>query len=165
MTRPQDYFNRKGYYSVILQAVCREDRRITDVYCGWTGKVHDARVFRNSDLFERLPELTGMNHIFGDGAYPVSRHLMTPYRDNGHLRVEQQNFNRTLSGTRVVIENSFGMLKSRFRRLQNIHMTDMKFIVKTVICACILHNLCILNEDEIYFLKMISLMTMVFIME
>jgi hypothetical protein len=147
--RHQDYFNRKGYYSIILQAVCREDRRFTDVYCGWPGKVHDARVFRNSPLCEALPALTGINHILGDGAYPISRYLMTPYRDNGHLTREQVNFNKTLSGTRVLIKNSFGMLKSRFRRLQHIDMVDIEYIIKAVIAACILHNLCILNEDEI----------------
>ena len=30
-----------------------------------------------------------------------------------------------------------------------IDMVDIEFIVKTVIASFILHNLCILNEDEI----------------
>ena len=88
-----DYFYRKGHYSIILQAVCREDRRFTDVYCGWPGKVHDARVFRNSPLFAALLGFTEMNHIIGDGAYPISRLLMTPFCDNGHLSREQLNLN------------------------------------------------------------------------
>ena len=48
-----DYYNRKGYYSVIMQAMV--DFR-GYVYIGWPGKVHDARVFANSSLYQR-----GMN--------------------------------------------------------------------------------------------------------
>ena len=48
---------------------------------GLAGKVHDARVFRNSPLFAALPGFTGMNHII-DGAYPISRYLMAPFSDN-----------------------------------------------------------------------------------
>ena len=104
--------------------------------------MHDARVFGNSPLFAALPGFTGMNHII-DGAYPISRYLMTPISDNGHLSREQVNFNKALSGTRVLIENSFGMLKSRFCRLMFIDMVDIEFFVKTVIASCMLHNLCI----------------------
>ena len=45
------YYNRKDHFFVILQATCREDLFFTDVYTGWPGKVHDARVFRNSPYF------------------------------------------------------------------------------------------------------------------
>lgn len=48
-----DYYNRKGYYSIIMQA--RVDFRglFMDVYIGWPGKVHDARVFVNSLLYSK----------------------------------------------------------------------------------------------------------------
>jgi hypothetical protein len=58
-------------------------------------------------------------------------------------------FNKLLSGTRVIIENSFGSLKGRFRRLQYVEMNDIAYVVKAVITACILHNICILNQDEL----------------
>ena len=146
--RANDYYNRKGFYSVVLQAVCREDRRFTDIYCGWPGKVHDARVFRNSPLSERLQVLCGCNHLLGDGAYPLSGNLLTPYRDNGHLNRAQKNYNTCLSSTRVLIENAFGTIKNRFRRLKCIELKDITYIVKTIVSACIIHNLCILNQDE-----------------
>lgn len=36
-----DYYNRKGYYSVIMQAMVDFHRLFMDVYIGWPGKVHD----------------------------------------------------------------------------------------------------------------------------
>ena len=40
-----DYVNRKGWYSITLQAVCDHNYIITDMNVGWPGRVHDARVF------------------------------------------------------------------------------------------------------------------------
>ena len=47
-------------------------------------------------------------------------HLMKPYKDNGARTVAQINFNKRLSQSRRVIENAFGMLKGRFRRLRRL---------------------------------------------
>ena len=65
-----DYYNRKDYYSVILQAVVCEDKRFTDMFTGFPGKVHDARVFRESPLFCMGQAICRGGHILGDSAYP-----------------------------------------------------------------------------------------------
>uniref|UniRef100_A0A667ZQ90 DDE Tnp4 domain-containing protein n=2 Tax=Myripristis murdjan TaxID=586833 RepID=A0A667ZQ90_9TELE len=41
---PADYYNRKGFYSVLLQAVVDHKMKFWDINVGWPGKVHDARV-------------------------------------------------------------------------------------------------------------------------
>lgn len=51
---PENYVNRKGFYSIILQAVCNDQMLFTDAYVGWPGSVHDARVFNNSDLLRGI---------------------------------------------------------------------------------------------------------------
>ena len=74
-----DYFNRKGWHSVVLQGVVDGNYRFTDITVGWPESVHDAQVFSNSTLFKKeqngslFPELTriieGVNipvHIIGD---------------------------------------------------------------------------------------------------
>ena len=48
-----DYYNRKGFYSIIMQAVVDFRGLFIDVYIGWPGKVHDARVFVNSPLYHK----------------------------------------------------------------------------------------------------------------
>ena len=49
-----DYFNRKGYYSIILQGLVDHNYIFLDVYIGWPGSVHDARVFSHSSLYTKL---------------------------------------------------------------------------------------------------------------
>ncbi len=58
-----DYYNRKGYYSIIVQGIVDYRGLFLYVYIGWPGKAHDARVFVNSSLYQKgcsgtlLPDL------------------------------------------------------------------------------------------------------------
>ena len=145
---PETYVNRKGYHSVILQAVCREDLRFTHVVAGYVGSCHDARVLKKSDLWENGPQQCGEAHLLGDAAYPLRTWLITPYRDNGHLTRRQRHFNTMLSITRVTVERAFGLYKGRFRRLQYVDTHKIETAVDLIIVCCILHNICILNDDQ-----------------
>ncbi|KAJ8316588.1 hypothetical protein KUTeg_005864 [Tegillarca granosa] len=83
------------------------------------------------------------------GITQASIWLLTPYRDNGHLSRQQRHFNTCLSTTRVVVERSFAALKGRFRRLQYIDTQAVRTAVDMILVCCILHNICILNADEV----------------
>ena len=48
-----DYYNRKGYYSIVMQGLVDCRGLFMDVCIGWPGKVHDARVFTNSSLYHK----------------------------------------------------------------------------------------------------------------
>lgn len=50
---PVDYFNRKGFHSIVMQGMVDHLGRFMEVYIGWPGRVHDARVFVNSSLYKR----------------------------------------------------------------------------------------------------------------
>ena len=50
---PADYHNRKGWHSVILQGLVDHNGCFTDINVGWPGRVHDARVLHNSELFSK----------------------------------------------------------------------------------------------------------------
>lgn len=102
---PQSYVNRKSFHSIQLQAVCTSDMMFTHVHTGHPGSVHDTRILRNSDLWTNGLNMCNMaNRIIADGAYPLRRWLLTPYRDNGHLNEEQKKYNKYISSNRVVIE-------------------------------------------------------------
>lgn len=57
-------------------------------------------------------------------------------------------FNTTHAKARVPIERAFGLLKCRFRRLLRFDASDMNLIVDTILSACILHNICVRDGDN-----------------
>nr|CAI5833766.1 unnamed protein product [Callosobruchus analis] len=58
--------------SITLQGICDHRRRFIDVSTGAPGKVHDARVFKISDVSAKLPNICDDRfHILGDNAYPL----------------------------------------------------------------------------------------------
>lgn len=143
----ENYINRKGTHSVILQAVCDSEMHFIDLYCGWPGSVHDSRVFRNSPLLNKASKLDKNFHLIGDAAYPLQTCMLTPYKDNGRLNAAQRQYNFLHSSSRMVIERAFGSLKGRFRCLRFIDMFDLDCILKIVFSCCILHELCLQNDD------------------
>jgi DDE superfamily endonuclease len=148
----QSYYNRNKYHSVILQAVCDHRMKFIDIFAGWPGAAHDANVWKNSSIFRRLSNnniIPQQCHILGDSAYPISSFVLIPYRNNGHLTPAQTKYNKVLSSSRVVIEQAFGLLKCRFRRLKYLNMFRLEWIPRVIIVACMLHNICIENDDYI----------------
>lgn len=89
-------------------------------------------------------------HLLGDSAYACSDHLLTPYRDNGHLTARQKNFNRKLSSCRVYIEHTFGLLKQRFRQLYYCKLRGLKYLCHFIRATCVLHNLCDMEDEELF---------------
>jgi hypothetical protein len=47
-----------------------------------------------------------------------------------------------------VIEQSYGLLKGRFRRLMHFENINIVLIVKCIMAPCVLHNICILRNDN-----------------
>ena len=128
------------------------DKKFIDVFCGEPGAMHDARLLRKSEIYKKIednPEFISNNLIIGDSAYPNLRWLITPHKDNGHLSDEQKLYNYKLSATRIVVEHAFGLLKCRFRRLRKLDNTDLQLCSQIVMVCCILHNICISQNDVI----------------
>lgn len=109
----------------------------------WPGCAHDARVLRNSDLFDKAE--TGVyipqdRHLLGDFAYPLKQWLITPFRDNGHLTDREKTFNKIVSSFRQTVERAIGHIKGRFRRLREVTFHSIKDICEIVMAGCRLHN-------------------------
>ncbi|CAM1312244.1 Uncharacterised protein r2_g2256 [Pycnogonum litorale] len=149
-----DYFNRKDYHSILLQGVVDATYRFWDISVGAPGKIHDARLFRQSK-FKHALNLGKLNstsnivcgnsipfYVLGDAAYPISRNVIKPYPDNGQLTSRQKNFNRHVSRTRCIVENAFGRLKGRWRILLKRNDSALELTKRVTYACVILHNIC-----------------------
>ncbi|XP_036144342.1 putative nuclease HARBI1, partial [Monomorium pharaonis] len=144
------YVNRKGFHSIQLQVICDEQLRFIHCYTGQVGSVHDMRVFRLSNVKSmfRNENFPNDSHLLGDAAYCLSKHVMVPFKDNGHLTERQINFNKRLSAARMIVERSLALLKGRFRSiLDTLPMQRTDLIPKYIVACCILHNICLLKND------------------
>lgn len=86
--------------------------------------------------------------ILGDSAYPPNRWIVPPFKDYGNLSEGQKKFNQIHSSTRIVVENTFGLLKMRFRRLLKFtEQTKISTLTNIIVRVCVLHNICIIRDD------------------
>ena len=143
-----------------MQGMVNHLGQFMDVYIGWPGRVHDARVFANSALYRKgqdgqlLPNWTesisGVDIplvILGDPAYPLLPWLMKAYPDNGRLSQQQKVFNYRLSHARVVVEHAYGRLKGRWRCLLKRLDVSVQDVPELVAACCVLHNMCEVHGD------------------
>ena len=144
-----DYIDRTLSHSIILMAVCDSKKKFTYISVGAPGSFHDQRVLRGTDLWSHIDTEDGTHddifpsghyHILGDSAFKLMEKLIVPYKDNGSLTTRHKKFNTELSRARGLIENAFGWLKGRFRRLKFIHakLSRVPYIIRA--CA-VLHNI------------------------
>ncbi|CAB4037251.1 Hypothetical predicted protein [Paramuricea clavata] len=159
---PSNYYNRKCFYSIIMQAVVDHAYRFIDIYIKWPGKVHDARVFSNSSLFhkgqqgqlfpnwtENIGNCEVPITLIGDAAYPLLPWLIKGFQDDGNLSRSQIQFNRSLSSARMVVEGAFGRLKCRFRCLLKRNDTSLQKLPVKIAACCALHNICEMNGKSL----------------
>ena len=158
---PADDYDRKGWHSIIMQGMVDNVGRFTEVYIGWPGRVHDARVFVNSSLHKRGQDGTLFPDcketicgkqipllVLGDPAYPLLSWLMKAFPDNGNLSRQQKTFNYRLSRARVVVEHAYGRLKGRWRCLLKRNDTSVHDLPKLVAACCVLHNICEIHQEN-----------------
>jgi len=137
--------NRKGYFSINVQAVTDPDMRFINIVCRWPGSTHDSRIFDNSALCAMLENNTEQGILLGDGGYPCRRYLLTPV-PNPTTRQEKQ-FNKAHIKTRGKIERMFGIWKQRFRCLRTPLRLKLQITLTVIVATACLHNFALNNGD------------------
>ena len=137
-----DYVNRKSRHTINVQAVANARLEFTDIVARYPGRTHDAFIWANSALRRNLGQQSGIGWLLGDAGYPLESCLMTPFPTPQNAA--RSRYNASHSKTRCVIERAFGVLKSRYRCLDQ---TAGKLLFSPerscyVIIACVLlHNM------------------------
>ena len=108
----------------------------------WPGSAGDSFLLQNALVWQKREELIEQNVcLLGDSAYPQLQWLMTPF-DKPNCDA-QTRYNISHKKGRSCVERCFGVMKSRFRCLQQqINYSPTKCSKIIMACAC-LHNLAI----------------------
>ena len=86
--------------------------------------------------------------LIGDSAFRISDILLKPYPYKADQPNQERVFNYHLSKCKRVVENAFGQLKARFRRIGRgleVNIDNATPIIQT---CCILHNICNNQNDH-----------------
>jgi len=155
-----DYFSRYQQHDFIVQAIVDGKKRFLDFASGFPGSMYDARVLRNSTIFDLAENdqiLTGpavriganeiKPYLIGDSTYPLASWLQKPFPE-ATRDPEEIAFNKALSAARVAVECAFGMLKNRWRILGKRLDSRILFANKIAIACAVLRNFCLLNQDD-----------------
>ncbi|KAJ8364989.1 hypothetical protein SKAU_G00138200 [Synaphobranchus kaupii] len=148
------FFNYKGGFSIVLMALVAHRYCFTVVEIGSHGSSSDGGIFRSSDLGKALQRgdlhlpgprpLPGMEQpvphvIVGDEAFPLQNNLIRLYPGR-QLDEPRRIFNYRLSRARRVVENSFGILASKWEVYQRRIKLQPHNIDKVIKATCVLHN-------------------------
>ncbi|KAL3621177.1 hypothetical protein CASFOL_036089 [Castilleja foliolosa] len=155
------YTCKYGFPSVLLQVVADHKKIFWDVCVKAPGGYDDASHFRDSLLYNRLisgdivweksNNVRGMSvrpYIVGDWCYPLLSFLLTPFSYNRTGTPPQNAFDGALMKGRKSVEEAIGLLKGRWRILQDLNV-GLNHVPQTIVACCVLHNLCqIAREPE-----------------
>ncbi|XP_037959313.1 uncharacterized protein LOC119688718 [Teleopsis dalmanni] len=148
-----------GWYSIVLFALVDYRYRFLYINVGYPGRVNDSFIFENSSLKSQLENCVALEDksrvingvkipvlILGDSAFRFSTKVMKPYPYDENASIGQKTFNYQLSKCRRVVENAFGQLKARFRRIGKGIDNKIENVNSIIRSCCVLHNF--LNEKN-----------------
>ena len=147
LSNEKQYYNRKGYKSLLMIASCDSTTRFNFFATGWPGCTHDSPATNDSGFYAIIHDLFPEGFFaIADSAFTLSTRLMTPVRMQRNRTDEQLRYNLNLSRARVIIERAFGLLKGRWRCLQKLHC-ELAYAGRYMTMCALLHNLCLEKKD------------------
>lgn len=158
-----EYFNYKGFHSIVLQAVVDAHAKFITIDVGDYGRSSDSGIFKESNFGKMLlhnelnlpPPRKIHNDIneeypfvfVGDEAYPLLPCLMRPF-PRRNLTNEKRIFNYRQSRARRIVECAFGIMVKKFKVLENKIVVGPEKATQIVKAICVLHNLIMTREQH-----------------
>ena len=121
------YYNYKGYFSIVLLAICDAKYKFTLVDIGDSGRHSDGGTFAHSRMGRKFEECslaippprplpnTDIDipfYFVADEAFPLKAGIIKPFSGR-HATDAHKIFNYRISRARRVVENAFGILACR----------------------------------------------------
>ncbi|EHS63584.1 uncharacterized protein PGTG_20678 [Puccinia graminis f. sp. tritici CRL 75-36-700-3] len=128
--RWKGYINRKSWASIVFQCVVDGDGE-------WGSRSELGHSITNGTAAE--PMIPHGTYLIGDAGYPSNVRVLLPYLSTA--TAENEEFNFIQSSTRIIVEQSFGSLKNRFRILLHAQMARPLRARNNAFACMILHNL------------------------
>ena len=143
----------KKYYAVQAVLVCMTNYVITYAHIGTPGSHTDVWILKRSDLYHRVKSYIKPGaYLLADSGLQLFIWLLIPFSGAAATQVTAMRkrlvncFNAALQSTRVVIEQTNGILKGRWRILHNGIQADLPHVCAIVQACIVLHNICQLQE-------------------
>ena len=159
-TRLKNHYSFKHKYTLSNMGLVGYNKRFLNLTCNAPGSTHDARLLRRSKIYRDIQAGGGLPNksvdlgddfgeiplvTIGDTAFPLFSWLLKAFPDTRDPK--KRFFNTRLCGARVVTENSYGMLKGRWRMLYKKCEAKLHNVKYVIMVCVLLHNLCIARND------------------
>ena len=155
------YFNYKGFYSVVLLAVVDANLRFILFEHGASGSCSDGGVLQKSTIGKKLEankyefpppmQLSNGDYlrsvILGDEGFPLKPYLMKPFSSRT-LETTEKVFNYRLSRARMTAEDAFGLLAARWRIFHTEIEANLELVSQIIQTCIVLHNFLIDEGDN-----------------
>uniref|UniRef100_A0AAG5D0Y1 DDE Tnp4 domain-containing protein n=1 Tax=Anopheles atroparvus TaxID=41427 RepID=A0AAG5D0Y1_ANOAO len=151
-----EYFNYKRYFSIVLLVVVDADYNFIYADAGGKGGISDGGIFKNTRLYQRLenrqlnippPEPLRVPYqiavpyfLLGDKAFAFTEYCIRPYGGVNSPDSMERTFNKRHSRARMPVENTLGILASRFRVLKGPIHLEPDVAKNVVLTTVFLHN-------------------------
>lgn len=146
---PRKYMNRKGFFAIVGQALVNSEYKFLFFSATHAGGTHDSTAFQASGLYRMIKNglLPIWALILADDAYSNELNIVTPFKGR-NLDRSMDSFNFHHSSCRMVVEQAFGILVSRFGIFWSPLRGTLKRKTKIISTAVKLHNFIIDNKED-----------------
>jgi hypothetical protein len=123
-----------------VQAVCDEVCRFSYVCVAAPGCVNDARVYAKTSLKQMVDDLSVDKYVVADNEYIPTEHLLTPFSGSHKSAHGHDAYNFFLSQLRIKIEQSFGLMTTKWQILRKSLQVKLSNVGNVVMAVARLHN-------------------------